>query len=59
MTDIITGFVETFGINANIPTDFPSFIYWLCTVVATLLFVKIILGTIFGNYYKIYEVTRK
>lgn len=59
MTDIIKGFIETFGIGQNIPTDFPSFIYWLCTVVAALLFVKIILGTIFGLYYKIYEVGRK
>ena len=57
MQSIIDGLIQTFGIG-EIPTDFPSFIHWLCVVVAALIFVQIILGTVFCIYSKALEVNK-
>lgn len=47
MQDIISSLLEFFGVN-TIPTDFPSFIYWFCSLVAGLIFVRMILLSTFG-----------
>ena len=57
MQSIVQGVIETFGIG-EIPTDFPSFIYWFVTVIAAITVFKIVMGTFYGIYTKTLEVRR-
>ena len=59
MNGLMQEFLITFGIDSPPPTDFPSFIYWLCTVIATVIFIKIVLQTVFGLYKQVREVGGK
>ncbi len=47
MQDIIRPMLELFGI-AEIPTDFATFIYWLCSLLAGLEFAKFSVGICFS-----------
>lgn len=47
MNSIITEMLTLFGID-TIPTDFPSFMYWLCSLLAGIAFLKFSVGICFN-----------
>ena len=55
--NITAEFLDLFGIN-TIPTDFPSFITWFCSLVAALLFVRVIFVFIHGLYKELGRMNR-
>ena len=46
MSGVISSMLELFEIDA-IPTDFPSFMYWLCSLVAGVAFLKFSVCVVF------------
>lgn len=57
MNGVILQMLEFFGI-ASIPTDFPTFIYWLCSLCAGLEFVQFTVGICFNFIKKVSEVQK-
>ncbi len=47
METVITSLLDFFGISA-VPTDFPTFIHWLCSLLAGLYFVKFTMVSVFS-----------
>lgn len=47
MENVITSLLDFLGI-ATIPTDFPEFMYWLCSLLAGLYFMKICIVSVFS-----------
>jgi len=47
MSDVITSMLQFFGI-AEIPSTMPDLLYWLCSLVAGVYFVKSVLSICFG-----------
>lgn len=57
MQNVISEMLTLFGIDV-IPTDFPSFMYWLCSLVAGLTFLKFCVGICFNFISRMCEVRR-
>lgn len=51
MSNIITELLDFLGVN-YVPTDFPGFIFWFCSLLAGLWFIKFVLTVTFGFVYK-------
>lgn len=51
MTGIIADILDFLGVN-YIPTDFPGFMVWFCSLLAGLWFIKFVLNVTFGFVYK-------
>lgn len=47
MENVITSLLDFLGITA-IPTDFPTFLYWLCSLMAGLYFMKVCIVSVFS-----------
>lgn len=58
MTDVIADMLGLFGI-LEVPTDFPTFMYWFCSLCAGIWFVRMCIGTVFGFVRDISEVRRR
>ncbi len=57
MHDVISEMLNLFGISI-IPTDFPSFMVWLCSLIAGVLFVKFTVGVSLSFARKALEVSK-
>lgn len=57
MNDVITSMLDLFGVNV-VPTDFPTFIFWLCSLLAGIEFLRFCVGTAFSFLNKSMEVGR-
>ena len=58
MNGIITNMLELFEIS-EIPTDFASFAFWLCSLAAGIIFLKFCVGICFSFINKMYGGNRK
>lgn len=57
MENVTSALLDFFGI-ATVPTDFPSFMFWLCSLIAGLCFVKMVLVSVFGMIRDARGITR-
>ncbi len=57
MSGVIFQMLDFFGIS-SVPTDFPTFMYWLCSLCAGLEFIRFTVGICFSFVRQISEVRR-
>lgn len=57
MNNVIAQMLEFFGI-VTVPTDFPAFCYWFCSLMAGINFCKFAVGTCFNFVERMNEVRK-